>query len=75
MKEENKIKLADMQRRLQARMHYDNPDYAFRTLIIGFAHFKKRSVGYAGQLLKRKAITPNLAHEIALYVGYPIDKS
>ena len=74
MKEENKVYLSDMQKRLQDRMNYDNPGYAFHTLLICFGHFKKHKTGWAGRIMSQGWTTPYIAHEFAKYVGYPIDR-
>ena len=75
MLEKNKIYLADMQQRLQARMHYDHPKSAFHTLLLCFGRFKKHKTGWAGYLLRQGWTTPYIAREFANYVGYPIDKN
>ena len=75
MKEENRIYLADMQQRLQARMHYDHPHDAFHTLLLCFGKYRKHKSGWAGSLLRQGWTTPYIAREFAKYVGYPIDKN
>ena len=75
MREENKVFLCDMQQRLQARMHYDNPQNAFHTLLICFGHFKKHKTGWAGCIVRQGWMSLYIAREFAKYVGYPIDKN
>ena len=75
MKEENRVFLCDMQQRLQARMHYNDPQYAFYTLLLCFGHFKKHKTGWAGYIVRQGWMSPYLAREFANYVGYPIDKN
>ena len=73
MKEENRVYLDDMLRRLQARMNYTHPQSAFDTLLIGFGKHKKHKTGWAGALRRKGWVSTYLAHEFAKYVGYPID--
>lgn len=75
MKEEYRVYLSDMQQRLQARMHYDDPQYAFHTLLLCFAKYKKHKTGWAGYILRQGWVSTYIAREFAKYVGYPIDKN
>ncbi len=75
MNVKNKIYLSDMLQRLQARMNYKDPQYAFHTLLICFGHFKKHKTGWAGYLMRQGWMSPYMAREFAKYVGYPIDQN
>ena len=73
-KEREVVRLADMQRRLQARMNYNNPDYAFNVLLIGFSHYCRHSTGWVGDVRRKGSLAPYIARRFAQYVGYPIDR-
>ena len=75
MNVKNRIYLSDMLQRLQARMNYKDPQYAFHTLLICFGHFKKHKTGWAGNIMRQGWMSPYMAHEFAKYVGYPIDQN
>ena len=75
MKSENRIYLSDMLQRLQARMNYKDPQYAFHTLLICFGHFKKHKTGWAGNIMRQGSMSPYMARDFAKYVGYPIDQN
>ena len=75
MNVENRIYLSDMLQRLQARMNYKDPQYAFHTLLLCFGHFKKHKTGWAGYLMRQGWMSPYMAREFAKYVGYPIDQN
>ena len=75
MNVKNKIYLSDMLQRLQARMNYKDPQYAFHTLLLCFGHFKKHKTGWAGYLMRQGWMSPYMAREFAKYVGYPIDQN
>ena len=75
MNEENRVYLADMQQRLQARMNYKDPKSAFNTMLLCFGHYKKHKTGWAGQIRRQGWMSPYVAREFAKYVGYPIDQN
>ena len=75
MKVNSRIYLSDMLQRLQARMNYKDPQYAFHTLLICFGHSKKHKTGWAGYLMRQGWMSPYMAREFAKYVGYPIDQN
>ena len=75
MKSENRIYLSDMLQRLQTRMNYKDPQYAFNVLLICFGHFKKHKIGWASHIRRQGWTTPYIAREFAKYVGYPIDQN
>ena len=75
MNVKNRIYLSDMLQRLQARMNYKDPQYAFHTLLICFGHFKKHKTGWAGNIMRQGWMSPYMAREFAKYVGYPIDQN
>ena len=75
MKSENRIYLSDMLQRLQARMNYKDPQYAFHTLLLCFGHFKKHKTGWAAYIMRQGSMSPYMAREFAKYVGYPIDQN
>ena len=72
MRNEKRIKVAEMQRRLQARMNYKNPERAMNILLLGFQKARKY-IGWAMNA-RRNGMIPSVAHEFAEYVGYPIDR-
>ena len=75
MREENRVLLADMLKRLQARMNYKKPKDAFNTLLICFGKKKRHKTGWAGVIKRKGWMSPYIAHEFANYVGYPIDQN
>ena len=75
MNVKNRIYLSDMLQRLQARMNYKDPQYAFHTLLICFGHFKKHKTGWAGYIMRQGWMSPYMAREFAKYVGYPIEQN
>lgn len=74
MKEEKKIPLDSLRDNLQARMHYKNPDYALKVLLICFARKRKYFSGWAGSVKKKGWMSPYVARQFAEYCGYPIDR-
>ena len=75
MKEQNRVYLADMLQRLQARMNYRDPQYAFGTLLLCFGHYKKHKIGWSGVIRRQGWMSHYIAREFAKYVGYPIDQN
>ena len=73
MSKKNKgVSLDLLRKRLQARMHYEDPDEAFDALLFGFSRFKKYSYGWRYDVKAAGYMSAKLASDFAIYVGYPI---
>ena len=75
MKESKRVQIEDMQNRLQASMNYKRPADAFKVLLDGYAHHKRRKSGWVGRFLRQGWMSPKIAAGFAEYCGYPIDKN
>ena len=69
-----KVYLADMRKRLQAIMNYDQADKAFEALLFGWNKHRGASGACLDSLKRRGCMSTRLAKEFADYVGYPIDE-
>ena len=73
MSKKNKgVSLELLRERLQARMHYEDPEEAFDALLFGFSRFKKYSSGWKSDVKAAGCMSTKLARDFAIYVGYPI---
>ncbi len=68
------VLIADMKQRLQSIMHYDNPDEAFNILLYGYGNYAHHAPSWRYGVIKAGYLSAYIAHDFAIYVGYPIDK-
>ena len=70
MKEEEKVLLTDMKERLQAQLHYDDPDRAFDALLCGWAKHYQHGTQWLSAVKKRNWIFMSYARQLESYCGY-----
>ena len=70
MKNQKKIKLADLRERLQSRLHYDDPEYAFGVLLYGWCKHRKHRTNWLSDVKRRGWISLTMARDFATYCGY-----
>jgi len=70
MKKEQKILLALLKERLQSRMFYRHPDFAFDVLLYGWCKHRKHTVNWLSDVKRRGWITLTMARDFANYCGY-----
>ena len=72
MKPEKKIRLEKLRERLQSRMHYRNPEFAFDVLLYGWCKKKNHSTNWLSDVKRRGWMSLYTAREFADYCGYMI---
>ena len=75
MNPKRRVALWVLRERLQAIQHYDDPNEAFDILLYGFykhMHFPRH---WRANVLRMGYMSTLVAHEFALYCGYPIDRN
>jgi site-specific recombinase len=70
MKNEQKIQLSFLKERLQARMSYRYPDFAFDVLLYGWCKHRKHTTNWLSDVKRRGWITLTMARDFANYCGY-----
>lgn len=72
MKNGNKILLQTLRDRLQARLYYQDPDFAFEVLLYGWCKKRKHSTNWLSDVKRRGWLTLPSARNFADYCGCPI---
>jgi hypothetical protein len=70
MRQEEKIGLAYMRERLQNRMHYSHPEFAFDVLMYGWCKQKRHSTNWLSDVRRRGWLSLSMARDFADYCGY-----
>jgi hypothetical protein len=70
MKQQQKITLDRLRDRLQARMHYRHPDFAFEVLLYGWCKHRRHSTNWLCDVRRRGWLTLASARDFADYCGY-----
>ncbi|MBQ7540289.1 MAG: hypothetical protein IJT13_04115 [Bacteroidaceae bacterium] len=72
MKEEKKIQLVELRERLQSRLHYEDPEWAFEVLLYGWSKKRGHSTNWLCDVKRRGWMSLALARDFAHYCGYMI---
>ncbi|MBR6830197.1 MAG: hypothetical protein IKM83_06255 [Paludibacteraceae bacterium] len=72
MKEEKKIQLVELRERLQSRLHYEDPEWAFEVLLYGWCKKRGHSTNWLCDVKRRGWMSLALARDFAHYCGYMI---
>ena len=72
MKKEQKIQLSFLKERLQSRMSYRNPDFAFDVLLYGWCKHRKHRTNWLSDVKRRGWISLTMACDFAAYCGYEL---
>ena len=70
MKQQQKIDLDRLRDRLQARMQYSHPDFAFEVLLYGWCKHRRHSTNWLCDVRRRGWLTLASARDFADYCGY-----
>ena len=70
MKQKQRIDLDYLRDRLQSRMHYRHPDFAFEVLLYGWCKKRKHSTNWLSDVKRRGWLTLSSARDFADYCGY-----
>ena len=72
MKKEQKIQLSFLKERLQSRLHYDDPEYAFDVLLYGWCKHRKHRTNWLSDVKRRGWLSLAMARDFAAYCGYEL---
>lgn len=72
MKEEKRIRLEELRERLQSRIHYQDPDFAFEVLLYGWCKKRHHRTNWLCDVKRRGWLTLSSARDFASYCGYMI---
>jgi len=70
MKEVRRVLLDDLCDRLQSRVHYHYPAFAFEVLLYGWCKKRKHSTNWLSDVKRRGWLTLSSARDFADYCGY-----
>lgn len=70
MVKQQKISLDDLRDRLQSRMNYDHPDFAFEVLIYGWCKKRRHRTNWLSDVKRRGWLSLAMARDFADYCGY-----
>ena len=70
MEKTQKIPLETVLARLQARMNYKHPEFAFEVLLYGWCKNRKHSKNWLSDVKRRGWISLPMARDFAHYCGY-----
>jgi len=70
MKVEKRISLDMLRERLQSRLHYQNPAFAFEVLLYGWCKKRQHSTNWLSDVKRRGWLTLSMARDFADYCGY-----
>ena len=70
MKTKQKIPLSFLRDRLQSRMNYRYPDFAFDVLLYGWCKHRKHNKNWLSNVKHRGWMTLHMARDFADYCGY-----
>lgn len=69
MKNDSQISLAVLRERLQSRIHYDDPDFAFEVLLYGWCKHGNHSTNWLSDVKRRGWLSQTMARDFAAYCG------
>ena len=70
MKQQEKIELQALCDRLQSRMNYRYPDFAFEVLLYGWGKKRHHSTNWLSDVKRRGWLSLSMARDFADYCGY-----
>jgi hypothetical protein len=70
MKVEKRISLDTLRERLQSRLHYQYPVFAFEVLLYGWCKKRQHSTNWLSDVKRRGWLTLSMARDFADYCGY-----
>lgn len=70
MKQWQRIELTYIRDRLQARMRYRYPDFAFEVLLYGWCKYRKHNKNWLSDVKRRGWLSLEMARDFAHYCGY-----
>ena len=70
MKKDVKIELTFLRERLQSRMNYEHPDFAFEVLLYGWNKHRGHSTNWLSDVKRRGWMSRTMARDFASYCGY-----
>jgi len=65
-----KISMNYIQARLQSRMNYEHPDFAFEVLLYGWCKYRKHNKNWLSDVKRRGWLSLAMARDFAAYCGY-----
>ena len=65
-----KVALTYILERLQSRMHYAHPEFAFDVLLYGWCRYRKHNKNWLSNVKHRGWMTLDMARDFAHYCGY-----
>jgi len=68
-KEEKRVALEEVKRRLQARMNYRNPDFALDVLLYGWCKKRGHTKNWLSDMKRRGWLSLEMARDFASYCG------
>ena len=70
MKPVTRIELTNLRDRLQSRMNYRHPDFAFDVLLYGWCKHRRHSKNWLSDVKRRGWLSLTMARDFAHYCGY-----
>lgn len=70
MRPQEKIELQTLRDRLQSRMNYRYPDFAFEVLLYGWCKKRHHSTNWLSDVKRRGWLSLAMARDFADYCGY-----
>ena len=70
MRLQEKINLSALCERLQSRMHYQNPEFAFEVLLFGWCKKRHHATNWLSDMKRRGWMSLAMARDFADYCGY-----
>lgn len=70
MREEEKIRLAEVCERLQKQMEYEDPWHAMEVLLYGWCKNRRHSANWLSDMKRRGWMSRDMARDFAQYCGY-----
>ena len=70
MKTNTKIPLSVLRDRLQARLHYSDPYFAFDVLLYGWCKHRRHNTQWLSNVKRRGWLSLTMARDFAHYCGY-----
>ncbi len=67
---QQRVELSCLCARLQSRMNYQNPEFAFDVLLYGWAKSRKHHRNWLSDVKRRNWMTLPMARDFAHYCGY-----
>ncbi|MBQ4394745.1 MAG: hypothetical protein II825_05545 [Paludibacteraceae bacterium] len=72
MKKQQNIRLTILRERLQSRLYYDDPDFAFEVLLYGWCKHRGHSTNWLSDVKRRGWLSIAMARDFETYCGYQL---